>query len=155
MINYHLVQQVQAHELKRQNTVSNVLKIASKHAVMLQKHFQDIVPEAEVDARVAMYSEEAEEELLEGKPDYVLDAIDNINTKVALLAACERHNIPVLCAAGAGALCSTSICGRTLHNSFSAPSNMLKVCDSLLKRGRRQLDWMSEEMLPVCARALC
>ena len=70
---------------------------------MLQEHFRNIVPEAEVDARVAMYSKEAEEELLEGKPDFVLDAIDNIDTKVALLAACRRRGVPVLCAAGAGA----------------------------------------------------
>ena len=31
---------------------------------------------------MAMYTEEAEEELLSGHPDFVLDAIDNINTKV-------------------------------------------------------------------------
>ena len=69
---------------------------------VLQEHFQEVVPEAEVDARVAMYSEEAEETLLEGRPDFVLDAIDNIETKIALLAACKRRGIPVLCAAGAG-----------------------------------------------------
>ena len=74
----------------------------NKGVHLLQERFQEIVPEAEVDARVAMYSEEAEEVLLEGRPDFVLDAIDNINTKVALLAACKRRGIPVLCAAGAG-----------------------------------------------------
>ena len=31
---------------------------------------------------MAMYTEEAEDELLGGRPDFVLDAIDNINTKV-------------------------------------------------------------------------
>ena len=73
-----------------------------KGVPLLQEHFEEVVPEAEVDARVAMYSEEAEEALLEGRPDFVLDAIDNIDTKVALLAACKRRGIPVLCAAGAG-----------------------------------------------------
>lgn len=33
---------------------------------------------------VAMYTAEAEEELLGGSPDFVLDAIDNIDTKVGL-----------------------------------------------------------------------
>lgn len=74
----------------------------NKGVQLLQEHFQEVVPETEVDARVAMYSEEAEESLLEGRPDFVLDAIDNIDTKVALLAACKRRGIPVLCAAGAG-----------------------------------------------------
>lgn len=32
-----------------------------------------------------MYTEEAEEQLLAGDPDYVIDAIDNIDTK-----ACAR-----------------------------------------------------------------
>ena len=49
-----------------------------------------------------MYTEAAEEQLLGGEPDYVLDAIDNIDTKVALLAACHRRGIPVLSSAGAG-----------------------------------------------------
>ena len=67
-----------------------------------QEHFRQLVPEAEVDARVAMYSAEAEEELLAGSPDFVIDAIDNIDTKVLLLVACKRRGIPVLCVAGAG-----------------------------------------------------
>ena len=45
----------------------------------------------------------AEEELLGGSPDIVLDCIDNIDTKVSLLAACTRRGIRVLMVAGAGA----------------------------------------------------
>ncbi len=48
-----------------------------------QEHFQTIFPEAHVDARVSMYTVEAEDDLLSGDPDYVLDAIDNIETKVS------------------------------------------------------------------------
>ncbi|KAI5434686.1 hypothetical protein KIW84_021491 [Lathyrus oleraceus] len=36
-------------------------------------------------------------------PDYVLDCIDNIDTKVALLAACVRRGLKVISATGAGA----------------------------------------------------
>ncbi|KAK8016229.1 hypothetical protein PG993_014418 [Apiospora rasikravindrae] len=36
------------------------------------------------------------------KPDYVIDAIDNIDTKVALLKYCHDHQIPVISAMGAG-----------------------------------------------------
>ena len=42
---------------------------------------------------MAMYTEEAEEELLGGRPDFVLDAIDNIDTKVLKTA--------LFCAGGA------------------------------------------------------
>ncbi len=74
----------------------------SQFRVCLQDHFLKILPEAEVEAINAMYTEAAEEQLLGGKPDYILDAIDNIDTKVALLAACHRRGIPVLSSAGAG-----------------------------------------------------
>ncbi len=37
-----------------------------------------------------MYTAEAEESLLAGKPDFVLDAIDNIDTKVLARAAPYR-----------------------------------------------------------------
>lgn len=74
-------------------------------ATVLAGHFHEISPETHVEAVVAMYSTEAEERLLGGepRPDYVLDAIDNIDTKVSLLAACKRRGIPVLCVGGAGA----------------------------------------------------
>ena len=68
----------------------------------LQDHFHQVLPEAHVEAVNAMYTEAEEERLLGGKPDFVLDAIDNIETKVALLAACHRRGIPVLSSAGAG-----------------------------------------------------
>ncbi|EQB47172.1 ThiF family protein [Colletotrichum gloeosporioides Cg-14] len=37
------------------------------------------------------------------KPDFVVDAIDNIDTKVALLKYCHDHQIPVISSMGAGA----------------------------------------------------
>lgn len=42
----------------------------------------EIVPEAQLEPLVEMYTPEAEERLLGGQPDFVLDAIDNIDTKV-------------------------------------------------------------------------
>jgi tRNA A37 threonylcarbamoyladenosine dehydratase len=39
--------------------------------------------QAEVDARVEMFTADKEEQLLSGAPTFVLDAIDNIDTKVS------------------------------------------------------------------------
>lgn len=77
--------------------------VGTPKALCLKKHFENIVPEAEVEAVVEMYNQEREEELLSGCPTFVLDAIDNIDTKVALLAACKARGISVLSVAGAGA----------------------------------------------------
>lgn len=76
--------------------------ISDKLLILVQDHFHKILPEADIEVVNAMYTEAAEEQLLGGSPDFVLDAIDNIDTKVALLAACHRRGLPVLSSAGAG-----------------------------------------------------
>jgi hypothetical protein len=55
---------------------------SSPALLTLQTHFACIVPEALVEAEVAMFTAEHEETLLEGNPDFVVDAIDDIDTKV-------------------------------------------------------------------------
>jgi tRNA threonylcarbamoyladenosine dehydratase len=72
-------------------------------ATCLSVRFKDILPEAQVEPIVQMYNDDTEDLILSGRPDFVLDAIDNIETKVSLLAACKRRGIPVLAVAGAGA----------------------------------------------------
>ncbi|KAJ6364536.1 hypothetical protein OIU76_029487 [Salix suchowensis] len=54
-------------------------------------------------SKVLLYDASTEEKILSGHPDFVLDCIDNIDTKVALLAACVRRGLRVLSATGAGA----------------------------------------------------
>jgi tRNA A37 threonylcarbamoyladenosine dehydratase len=72
-------------------------------ADVLASHFKEILPETQVEACNTMFTADTQDALLSGNPDYVIDAIDNIDTKVALLAACHKKNIKVLCVAGAGA----------------------------------------------------
>ncbi|XP_057972265.1 tRNA threonylcarbamoyladenosine dehydratase isoform X2 [Malania oleifera] len=72
-------------------------------AQCLKKHFSLIFPECHTDAKVLLYDASTEEEILSGQPDFVLDCIDNIETKVALLAACVHRGLKVLSATGAGA----------------------------------------------------
>ncbi|KAG5351653.1 hypothetical protein C0989_005392 [Termitomyces sp. Mn162] len=58
----------------------------------------------EVDARVDIWRKEEGGDLLEGA-DWVIDAIDNITTKVDLLKYCHDHKIKVFSSMGAGAKC--------------------------------------------------
>jgi tRNA threonylcarbamoyladenosine dehydratase len=53
-------------------------------ATVLAKHFHEIFPEVQVDSLVEMYTAETEDRIFGGEqpPDYVLDAIDNLDTKV-------------------------------------------------------------------------
>ena len=102
--------QVSLSSLNRHATATRA-DVGTAKATCLKKHFAEIYPEADVDARVAMYEADAEEELLGSwfgtsqEPDFVVDCIDNIDTKIALLAACVRRNIRVVTSGGAGAKC--------------------------------------------------
>lgn len=58
-------------------------------AICLKKHFSSIFPECHVEAKVMLYDSSSEEEILSGNPDFVLDCIDNIDTKVPFLHRLE------------------------------------------------------------------
>lgn len=96
--------QVSLSSLNR-HAVATRADVGTSKAECLAEHFRHIYPEATLDVRVAMYEEAAEEELLGGDLDFVVDCIDNIDTKVHLLAACVRRGVPVLACGGAGAKC--------------------------------------------------
>ncbi|KAK4716830.1 hypothetical protein R3W88_015168 [Solanum pinnatisectum] len=94
--------QVSVSSLNR-HAVATREDVGTSKALCLKKHFQSIFPECHIDAKVILYDSSSEEEILSGYPDFVLDCIDNIDTKVALLAACVRRGLKVLSATGAGA----------------------------------------------------
>ncbi|CAK9278645.1 unnamed protein product [Sphagnum jensenii] len=94
--------QVSLSSLNR-HAVATRADVGSSKAVCLKTHFARIFPECEVDARVQMFEASSQDELLAGSPDFVLDCIDNIDTKVSLLAACVQKGLKVLSATGAGA----------------------------------------------------
>ncbi|XP_009778750.1 tRNA threonylcarbamoyladenosine dehydratase isoform X3 [Nicotiana sylvestris] len=94
--------QVTVSSLNR-HAVATREDVGTPKALCLKKHFQSIFPECHINAKVILYDSLSEEEILSGHPDFVLDCIDNIDTKVALLAACVRRGLKVLSATGAGA----------------------------------------------------
>lgn len=80
----------------------------------LARHFEAICPECALEPLVRMFDAASADEILgpsvssagrgasSQQPDFVIDAIDNIDTKVRLLAECKRRGIGVLCVCGAG-----------------------------------------------------
>lgn len=94
--------QVSVSSLNR-HAVATRADVGIPKAQCLKEHFLSIFPECQIEAKVLLYDSSTEEEILSGHPDFVLDCIDNIDTKVALLAACVRRGLKVLSATGAGA----------------------------------------------------
>lgn len=64
--------------------------------------FSAIAPWVDVEPVNQLFSLADADELLSGRPDWVVDCIDNIGTKVELLAYCRKHNLKVFSAMGAG-----------------------------------------------------
>ncbi|MEM1416737.1 MAG: tRNA threonylcarbamoyladenosine dehydratase [Myxococcota bacterium] len=60
-------------------------------------------PACEVEPVAAFYEASRSEELLEGRIDYVVDAIDNLSAKAHLVARCLARGIPLVSSMGAAA----------------------------------------------------
>ncbi|ORY62739.1 hypothetical protein BCR35DRAFT_308979 [Leucosporidium creatinivorum] len=94
--------QVSLSSLNRHSTAT-LSQVGTPKVHSCADYFASVAPWVEVDARVELFSKEDAERLLEGKPDFVVDAIDNIDSKVDLLLYCHRNNIPVFSSLGAAA----------------------------------------------------
>ena len=71
---------------------------------VLAERFRDINPEVQLTLREEYLTPESVDALLDAAPyAYVIDAIDTIQPKVALLASCIRRRQPVIASIGAGA----------------------------------------------------
>lgn len=75
------VEKVSLSSLNR-HAVATREDVGTPKAECLQKHFTSIFPECQIDAKVQLYDTSSEEEVLSGHPDFVLDCIDNLDTKV-------------------------------------------------------------------------
>lgn len=64
--------------------------------------FHDINPEIDVDVRTEYLAADGVVPLLDEGFDFVIDAIDTVAPKVALLAECLRRKVPVISSMGAG-----------------------------------------------------
>lgn len=98
--------QVTLSSLNR-HAVATLADVGLPKVQCLQRRLRQIAPWVKFDLRAEKFDGLSAERLLgswegERKPDFVVDAIDNIDTKVALLKYCHDHQIPVISAMGAG-----------------------------------------------------
>ncbi|KAI1296186.1 hypothetical protein EDD11_007516 [Mortierella claussenii] len=86
-----------------QHATASRADIGSPKATTMKKYFRTIAPWVKVDARVERFQEDSAAHLLSGNPDYVVDAIGDLSTKLQLLKYCCDHKIPVMSSMDAGA----------------------------------------------------
>lgn len=76
--------------------------IGKPKAEVMKQRILDINPDCKVSAITAFIGKDDVENYLTPYPDFVIDAIDSISPKVALLEYCYRNKIKVISSMGAG-----------------------------------------------------
>jgi tRNA A37 threonylcarbamoyladenosine dehydratase len=112
--------QVSLSSLNR-HAVATLADVGRPKVVVCSEHFARIAPWAHVEAWVELFKGDEAPRLLGAsrpvgrsadaktrQPTYVIDAIDNLDTKVELLAYCYRQGIKCFSSMGAGAKCDPS-----------------------------------------------
>lgn len=103
-----------------------------KVAVMAQR-LLEINPECQVNQITDFIAVDNLSTLLAGKIDYVLDAIDAVKAKTALIAWCKRQKIPLITTGGAGGqLDPTQIQISDLTQAYNDP--LLAKVRNMLRR---------------------
>lgn len=76
--------------------------IGHKKAEVMAERIRKINPQCEVEPLVEFYSDSTSDEIFSRKPDYIIDAIDNIKAKTHLLASAMRQKVKIVCSGGTG-----------------------------------------------------
>lgn len=69
---------------------------------VMEERIHDICPEIRVTAHAVFVLEENLSEIMEIRPDYIVDAIDTISAKLALAEYCQREGISLISSMGTG-----------------------------------------------------
>ena len=77
--------------------------IARQKAAVLAERVKLINPQCDPRPIPTFYEERTSEKLLGERPDFIVDAIDNIKAKCHLIAACRDRAIPIVVSTGASA----------------------------------------------------
>eukprot|EP00026_Physarum_polycephalum_P009059 Phypoly_transcript_09170.p1 GENE.Phypoly_transcript_09170~~Phypoly_transcript_09170.p1 ORF type:complete len:427 (+),score=70.65 Phypoly_transcript_09170:135-1415(+) len=128
---------------------------------VLADYFQRICPETQVESFETFFTEELAPTLLAGKPDFVLDCIDNRDAKVGLMAYCKNNNIKIISSFGAGSAhdpTKINVCdlkdsfgcvfGKTIRRYLrprGIHSGILVVCSTELEK-KKQIKLTEEEL---------
>lgn len=76
--------------------------LGEKKTSLAQKRCKDINPEVKIGVVDSFYTKDLNDEVFGKKPDFVVDAIDTMRSKIELLEFCYSSSIPVISSLGAG-----------------------------------------------------
>lgn len=77
--------------------------VGKKKSEVMAERLRKINPQSQVEALPMFYNKESSEEILALKPDYIVDAIDNMTAKCHLLSTCRERGLKVITSGGSAA----------------------------------------------------
>lgn len=77
--------------------------VGQKKALVMAERLKKINPQACVEGLPLFYNEENREQIMSYKPDYIIDAIDNLTAKCNLIHFCRSQGIKIVTSAGSAA----------------------------------------------------
>lgn len=77
--------------------------VGQKKATVMGERLKKINPQAEINVLTLFYNQETSNQILSLKPDYIIDAIDNLTAKTYLLNECRTKKLKIITSGGASA----------------------------------------------------
>lgn len=77
--------------------------VGKKKSEVMAERLRKINPQATIESIPLFYNAESSDEIFSHKPDYIVDAIDNLTAKTHLLNACKQKEVKVITSGGASA----------------------------------------------------
>ena len=76
--------------------------VGRKKVHVMKEHILEINPDAQVYVHDCFFLPETEDQFDFAEYDYVIDAVDTVTAKIALVEACEKVHTPIISSMGAG-----------------------------------------------------
>jgi len=84
--------------------------VGQQKSDVMGERLRKINPQARIRALATFYNQDSHAEVFAERPDFVIDAIDNITNKCFLIAHCHKEGIPIVVSTGsAGRLDPTQV----------------------------------------------
>ena len=97
--------QVSLSSLNR-HALATLADVGTPKVHCIRRRLEQVTPWVHFDCRSELFSRDSADKLLEPfsghRPDFIIDAIDNIDSKVDLLSYCHKRSLPVISSMGAG-----------------------------------------------------
>lgn len=82
--------------------IATTKTVGRKKVEVMKEHLLEINPEVQVNVYDCFFLPETKEQFQFSKYDYVIDAVDTVTAKIALVEACQESDVPIISSMGAG-----------------------------------------------------